>query len=87
MESRLKDEGIFLLSIGVAASDLTEEKGRNSSYYDYVSFYYLDWEIAHLMCRSVPNKTVEVEERPSLAHPYGDQPTGKGESTSLTSQS
>lgn len=28
MESRLKDEGIFLLSIGVAASDLTEEKGR-----------------------------------------------------------
>lgn len=39
------------------------------------------------MCRSVPNKTVEVEERPSLAHPYGDQPTGKGESTSLTSQS
>jgi hypothetical protein len=90
MESRLKDGGRFLLSIGVAASDLTEEKGRNSSYYDYVSFDYLDWEIAHfshLMCRSVPNKTVEVEERPSLAHPYGDQPTGKGESTSLTSQS
>jgi hypothetical protein len=26
MESRLKDEGRFLLSIGVAASDLTEEK-------------------------------------------------------------
>jgi hypothetical protein len=25
MESRLKDEGRFLLSIGVAASDLTEE--------------------------------------------------------------
>jgi len=36
MESRLKDGGRFLLSIGVAASDLTEEKGRNSSYYDYV---------------------------------------------------
>jgi hypothetical protein len=36
---QVKGRGNLFLSIGVAASDLTEEKGRNSSYYDYVSFY------------------------------------------------